>query len=80
MTRKDYAFRGQFNEKPSIVPGCSEPRPKNIAHRCKVYRWDFHDAKPSQDLYSLAKVVLVDEHPHLHANACRRAPTLTCHF
>jgi len=22
--RKDYAFRRQFNEKPSIVPGCPE--------------------------------------------------------
>ncbi len=21
-TRKDYAFRRQFNEKPSIIPGC----------------------------------------------------------
>ncbi len=21
---KDYAFRGQFNEKPSIIPGCPE--------------------------------------------------------
>ena len=22
--RKDYAFRRQFNEKPSIIPGCPE--------------------------------------------------------
>ncbi len=22
MKRKDYAFRRQFNEKPSIIPGC----------------------------------------------------------
>lgn len=35
--------------------------------------------KPCQDLYTCAKVMLVDKHPHLHANACRRAPILTCH-
>jgi len=23
--RKDYAFRRQFNEKPSIIPGCPDP-------------------------------------------------------
>ena len=29
--RKDYAFRRQFNEKPSIIPGCPGPMHATIS-------------------------------------------------